>query len=363
MLGIIRYRNAPGKRRSADREIAQAATHERNHFVGPCLWTDEVWVGIKFEQLILKSRQLEEIILFLHGLGRPSAVRTGSARFCTIDIELVGDAILSGVSAFVDVTVVANAAKQFLHALLMPVFCGADEVVVGDTHALPQFTELRGNLVGILLWSFTSGLCRPLALLPVFVCAGEKELVRAQHALPPRNAVTRNRCIGMSYVRTSVHVINRRRNVELPAHSVPSAQLTPVPTISESAFSAALAALISLLCDTRFLSPIGLRLATGPFQVSLDRLAHHILQRHAMLDCNSTAVLVFRSVIGDRPIHARNLDPHFAPGRVNALPLPRQRLSPLISPPDAQRGGFGKDYLCQSCSVLRLGENRQQCPR
>jgi len=53
-----------------------------------------------------------------------------------------------------------------------------------------------------------------------------------------------------------------------------------------------------------------------------------------MLDCNSTAVLVFRSVIGDRAIHARNLDPHFAPGRVNALPLPRQRLSLLISLPD-----------------------------
>src|SRR5205807_9931934 len=134
MLGIVRYGNAPRKRRSADGEIAQAATDEGNHFIAPCLWTDELWVRIKFEQLILKSRQLEEIILLLYGLGRPSAVRTGSARFRTIHIELVGHAILSGVSAFVDVTVVTNAAKQFLHALLMPVFCGADEVVVRDTH-------------------------------------------------------------------------------------------------------------------------------------------------------------------------------------------------------------------------------------
>src|SRR5882762_6536740 len=254
MLGIVRYRNAPRKRRSADGEIAQAATHERNHFITPRFGTDELWVRIKFEQLILKSRQLEEIILFLHGLGRPSAVRTGSAWFCTINIEFVRDAILSGVSASVDVTVVANAAKQLLHAFLMPVFCGADEVVVRDTHPLPQFTEFRGDLVRILLWSFPSGLCRPLDLLPVFVCSGEKKRVRAQHALPPRNAVTRNRCIGMSYVRTSVHVINRRRNVELPAHSVPSAQLTPVPTIPEKTFSAVLAALLSVL--GRFQSPI-----------------------------------------------------------------------------------------------------------
>src|SRR6266853_6553127 len=180
MLGIVRYRNTPRKSRSADREIAQSATHKRNHFIAPRFRTDELWVGIKFEQLILKSRQLEEIILFLYGLGRPSAVRTGSARLRTIHIELVGHAILSGVSAFVDVTVVTNTAKQFLHALLMPVFCGADEVVVRDTHALPQFTEFRGDLVRILLWSFTSGLCRPLDLLPVFVSAGEKKRVRAQ---------------------------------------------------------------------------------------------------------------------------------------------------------------------------------------
>src|SRR5882762_711393 len=233
MLGIVGYRNAPGKRRSADREIAQAATHERNHFIAPCLGTDELWVGIKFEQLLLKSRQLEEVILFLYGLGRPSAVRTGSAWFHAINVELVGDTILSGVSAFVDVTIVANAAKQFLHAPLMPVFCGADEVVVRDTHPLPQFAEVRRDLVRILLWSFTGGLCRPLDLLPVFVCAGEKKRVRAQHALPPRNGVTGNRCIGMPDVRTSVHVVNRRRNVELPAHSVPSPQLTPVPTIPE----------------------------------------------------------------------------------------------------------------------------------
>src|SRR4029077_610026 len=233
MRGIVRYRNTPGKSRSADREIAQSAAHKRHHLIAPRFGTDELRVGIKFEQLILKRRQLEEIILFLYGLGRSSAVRTGSARLRTIDIEFAGHAIVSGVSAFVDITVVANAAKQFLHALLMPVFCGADEVVVRDTHPLPQFAELRGDLIRILLWSFAGGLCRPLDLLPVFVRAGQKKRIRAQHTLPPRNGVTRNRCIGMAYVRTSVHVVNRRRNVELPAHSVPSAQLTPLPTIPE----------------------------------------------------------------------------------------------------------------------------------
>src|SRR5437899_1037418 len=129
MLGIVRYRNTPRKSRSADREIAQSATHKRNHLIAPRFRTDELWVRIKFEQLILKRR--------------------------------------------------------------------------------------------------------PLDLLPVFVCAGEKKRIRAQHTLPPRNGVTGNRCVGMSYVRTSVHVVNRRRNVELPAHSVPSAQLTPVPTIPQ----------------------------------------------------------------------------------------------------------------------------------
>ena len=109
------------------------------------------------------------------------------------------------------------------HSACTPCLCladrGADEVVVGQPHPVPQRAELGGNFVGQLLRSFSRGLRRALNLLSVFVGAGEEVSIEAQHALPARNGVTRNRGIGVPDVRARIHVVDGRRDVKLLVHS------------------------------------------------------------------------------------------------------------------------------------------------
>src|SRR5262249_36587066 len=105
-----------------------------------------------------------------------------------------------------------------LYTFLVAILGGANEVVVGEPHPLPQRAELAGNLVGKLLWSFARSLGGALDLLPMFVGAGEEIRVLPQHALPTRHRVTSNRRIGMTDVRPRIHVVNRGRDVKLLAH-------------------------------------------------------------------------------------------------------------------------------------------------
>ena len=88
----------------------QAAAHEGDDFVAARLRPDEVGIAlVELEQLALEGRELEEVVLFADGFGDAAAVGAGRAGR-NIDVGLVGDAVLAGVGAFVDVSALAGAA-------------------------------------------------------------------------------------------------------------------------------------------------------------------------------------------------------------------------------------------------------------
>src|SRR5688572_22440895 len=63
---IVRQWDAPLQCRAADREILQAATHERCNLVPAAFRSNELGIlFIKVEEPVLKSRELEEVTLFL----------------------------------------------------------------------------------------------------------------------------------------------------------------------------------------------------------------------------------------------------------------------------------------------------------
>src|SRR5258708_10211665 len=183
------------------------------------LGKNELRILVELQQFVLESRELEEIIFFMHGLCDSPASGARIAGLSPIDIKFVGNAILTRVRAFVDKSVVADRPEEFLHTLLVPLFRGADEIVVRNSHPLPQFAKLRGNLICILLRGLASGLRRPLDLLPMLVRARQKERLPAQHSLPPRNGVARNRRIGIPNISARVNVVKRTFAAKVPAHS------------------------------------------------------------------------------------------------------------------------------------------------
>src|SRR3974390_2876884 len=105
MLLVTGNRDAPRKRGPAHRQIAKSAPDKRNHLITTCIRTDEIRIlRIELEQWLFHRRQLEEVILFMHGFCRPAALRAGSTRFGYINVKLVGDAILPTIVAFIEVT-------------------------------------------------------------------------------------------------------------------------------------------------------------------------------------------------------------------------------------------------------------------
>src|SRR6202140_5699022 len=135
--------------------------------MAPGLGANELRIRIEFQQFGLKGRQLEEVIFFVHGLGDASAGGAGIAWLRAVHIEFVRDAVLSSVGSLINVAIVANAPEQFLHPFLVALFGGANEVVVRDSHSLPEFAKFRGNLVRVLLWRFAGSLRRTFNLLAV----------------------------------------------------------------------------------------------------------------------------------------------------------------------------------------------------
>src|SRR5579862_6492544 len=104
---------------------------------------------------------------------------TRIARLRAVDIEFVGHAVLSGIRSFIDEAVIPDLPEQLLHTLRVALLRRADEIVVRDSHPLPQCAKLARDFVGILLRRFPSRLRRTLNLLSVFVGASQEECVIA----------------------------------------------------------------------------------------------------------------------------------------------------------------------------------------
>ena len=116
----------------------------------------------------MKCRELEEIILFGDGFGGAAAIGTRIAGLGVVDVELVEDAVLAGVAAFIDVAVLAAALEQILHHVgVMVAVGGALEAVDAQAEHLPLVAEFVGDDVGEFLRRFAR---RPAAARSTF-CA------------------------------------------------------------------------------------------------------------------------------------------------------------------------------------------------
>ena len=105
--------------------------------------------------------------------------------------------------------------RELLGALLVAGFGGADVVVVGDAHAVPEVAELDGDLVGELLRGDSGCGGGALDLLAVLVGAGEEEGVVAEQAVAAGDDVGRDGRVGVADVRARVDVVDRGSEIEL----------------------------------------------------------------------------------------------------------------------------------------------------
>ena len=99
------------------------------------------------EQLVLKRRELEEVVLFGDGLGRAAAIGARIAGLGVVDVQFVEDAVLAGVGALVDIAVLQASIEQILNHFGMLRAGGALEEVDIQVERLPLLAELVRNEV------------------------------------------------------------------------------------------------------------------------------------------------------------------------------------------------------------------------
>ncbi len=106
-------------------------------------WMKSGCVFVEFEQLVREGRELEEVILFGDGFGGAAAIGAGVAGLGVVDIEVVEDAVLAGVAAFIDIAVLAAALEQILHHARVARIGGALKVVDLEAEQSPTAAGIR----------------------------------------------------------------------------------------------------------------------------------------------------------------------------------------------------------------------------
>ena len=225
-VGVVpRNAHAPVEALTRDREVVEAALHERHDLVAQTVGLNEVGLRlVEVEQALLKLAHAEEVVLLLEHLDRATVNRADllAVELARSGHEVVGllvlfatDAVVALVLAVVDVPVVVELLQKALHDLLVPRLGRADEVVVRDVDRLQQRNPCRvDELVGPLLRRDTVRDGRAQNLLPVLVGAGERPGVDARLPVPAREHVSGNLGVGVPDVRYVIDVEDRCRDVE-----------------------------------------------------------------------------------------------------------------------------------------------------
>ena len=141
---------------------------------------------------------LKEIGLFLCRLHLPAAVRTFAIHKLGLCEEgLAGSAVHPLVISLVNISLVVQLFENLLHLLLVIRIRGADELVVGGVHQIPDSLNLPCHIVHKLLWRHAGFLGLQLDLLPVLVGSGLEEHVIPLAPLVPGNGICQHDLVGV----------------------------------------------------------------------------------------------------------------------------------------------------------------------
>ena len=156
----------------------------------------------------------EEVGFLLRVHDRAAAVRAAAVLQLGLCPEgLAGLAVLALVAALVNIALIVQLFEDLLNLFLVHGVGGADELVIGGVHQIPDLLDLRRDVVHMLLRGDARGLGLFLDLLAVLVRAGLEVHVVAGHALVARDRVSEHDLIRVADVRLRRGVGDRRRDI------------------------------------------------------------------------------------------------------------------------------------------------------
>ena len=213
--------NAPLEGGSGHAQILQTGKQEVvHHFVFAGHGLNELRMFIDMpDQPVRILAHLKKVSLFLRGLHLASAVGALSVHQLGLGPEgFAGRAVQSFVIAFVNIALVIQLFENLLHLLYVRRVRGADELVVGGSHQIPQTLHLARHFIHIFLGGHARLFGLQLDLLTVLIRSGLEEHIVAVLSLEPGDAVRQHGLIGVADMGLAGGVGNGRGDIIFSFH-------------------------------------------------------------------------------------------------------------------------------------------------
>ena len=204
MLRVKIYRNSPAEGGTGNTQILQPRQQEVvHHLILSGYRLDEIRMGVDvINQAVCILAHFEEVCLLLCRLYLTATVRTLAVHQLGLRPEgLTGCTVQALIRALVDISLIVQFLKDFLHALLVILVCGADKIIIGCIDQIPDSLYLAGYLIHIFLRCNTGSLCLFLNLLTMLVSSSLEINVIALCTLIPCNGICKNDLVGISDMR------------------------------------------------------------------------------------------------------------------------------------------------------------------
>ena len=211
MLFIDWYRDAPVKGRSGNTEVFHALFDECDHFVSSSFRFQEFRrLAENAQQFISVFADFEEVSFFLCFGNFSAAVRAILAVYQLVlgPEGFARRAVPAFVLALVDVALFVHLHEERLDSLDVSRLRGADEIIVGNLHGLPQVLDACNHFVYILLRGDSFFFRQKLDLLTVFVCACQEHDIVTLQSLEPGHGVGHYSTVSVTYMKVRARVIN-----------------------------------------------------------------------------------------------------------------------------------------------------------
>ena len=203
MLLIKGHLDTPGKGGTGHAEILQACLQE--------VVDDLLLAGLGLNEAgMLLDVGHESVGVLLHveeiGLLRSAldlAATVGALAISGLGVGeegLAGDAVPALVAALIDIALIVELLEQLLHSRLVVVVGGADEVIVGNVHLVPQILDLPRHAIHVGLGGDARGVGEILDLLAVLVGTRAEVDVVAHLSLVAGDGVGHDGLVGVAEV-------------------------------------------------------------------------------------------------------------------------------------------------------------------
>ena len=200
MLRIEIYRDPPLEGGAGYAEVLEPGEEEIvHHLIFPGYGLDKVRVAVDMlDQPVGVLAHTEEVGLLLSRLDRASTVGTLAVHQLGLrEKGFAGSTVQPFIIAFIDIALIVQLLEDLLHLGLMVCVRGADELIIGGVHQIPDPLDLPGHVIHEGLRRHPGRLRLQLDLLPMLVRTGLETDIKALLSFKAGDTVSQHDLIGV----------------------------------------------------------------------------------------------------------------------------------------------------------------------